>query len=351
MSHLTYDDFIAFNYELTALVKAGAPLPASLRAYAQHQPAHMKSFLQTVSTRLDQGESIDRILQDFPQQVPPVYAALIKAGMRTNRLGELLEDLHLYLSEIKQQRSKLFAACIYPLFVIFLAYYIMVTVGLNYLRTLDQFFDEMLTHQKSIHQFVIWISELNSSYFMIFPGCYLLLLIWWLWTRNTPHNILQGRWGPLGLVPGVKSYQRTLQKARLCHMLGLLTEHHVPLPEAINIASQAIGDQQLKRECTQLSDKFSLTSTTHTAPTSPALSYIEWVIKQGTINGQISAQLRQVGRTYYDQAVTIMNNSLKILPFYSVMGIGTFVFLYFLTVFIFPYIEMINQLNDPRILP
>src|SRR5947209_1505582 len=85
------EDLIALNEEIAAMARAGLPLDQGLAALAREMDrGRLRQVTAELAEDLRQGKTLPEALERQGNRVPPFYAALVTAGIRTGRIGEVL---------------------------------------------------------------------------------------------------------------------------------------------------------------------------------------------------------------------------------------------------------------------
>ncbi len=116
---VTLEQLIALNDEIAALVRAGVPLEHGLGRLADDLPGRLGQLSARIAERLERGEPLDKVFADPDMRIPPVYRAVVEAGMRTGRLPAALESVARSTRWLSECRRMVAGAFVYPL-VLFL---------------------------------------------------------------------------------------------------------------------------------------------------------------------------------------------------------------------------------------
>ena len=90
---ITLEQLIALNDEMAALVRAGVPLERGLAALGGELPGRPGKLAERLASRMDAGENLSQILADEDERFPPVWRAVVEAGLRSGHLAAALESL------------------------------------------------------------------------------------------------------------------------------------------------------------------------------------------------------------------------------------------------------------------
>ena len=101
-----HNEFILFNEQLASLTKAGIPLEQGLRELAYDAgSSKMRALINDVANDLEQGLPIDQAVQKRQKDFPPLYGMILKSGVETGRLSEMLANLSRHLQvELRTKR-------------------------------------------------------------------------------------------------------------------------------------------------------------------------------------------------------------------------------------------------------
>lgn len=84
---ITLDQLTALNDEIVALVRAGVPLEANLAEIGGDLPGALGRITTMLAERAKAGEPLGQLIAQSSAQFPPVYRAVIEAGLRRAIIG------------------------------------------------------------------------------------------------------------------------------------------------------------------------------------------------------------------------------------------------------------------------
>ncbi len=115
-------EFQLFNEQLASIAKAGIPLERSLRALSRDVASkRMRRLIDSIADDLEAGASVEEAFEKRKQYFPPLYGRIIKAGVSTGRLSQMLTSLNRHLEVAGRTRRIVFEAICYPAVVLALA--------------------------------------------------------------------------------------------------------------------------------------------------------------------------------------------------------------------------------------
>jgi type II secretory pathway component PulF len=116
------NEFLLFNQQLASIAKAGIPLERGLRELASDvSSSSMRRLIDDIAGELEAGVSIEEAFEKRQKRFPPLYGRILKAGVETGRLSEMLTSLNRHLELANQTRRIIIEAMSYPAVVLALS--------------------------------------------------------------------------------------------------------------------------------------------------------------------------------------------------------------------------------------
>jgi len=239
--------------QVAGLSSAGAPLVEGLRAAAEESSsARVAWALRNIADRLEQGISLETILEDQSQLLPGHVRGLVAAATRTGRLGLALEGLIEHQRQARAVWWGVAASIAYPLLVFGLTLALLALFPLFIVPPFKVMFDEFQLALPIVTEMMIrtsdiflWIAEsagwvLLVAFGLMFVGMFLLATGW----GGGP---LQRFLATVPFAGPLWHWSGTAAGARL---LAILLDHEVPLPEALRLTGYSalrLGSGTLRR--------------------------------------------------------------------------------------------------------
>ncbi|MHB8903202.1 MAG: type II secretion system F family protein [Thermoguttaceae bacterium] len=324
---VTLSELTALNDEILALVRAGVPLDAGLRQLAGDLTGRTGRIARRLGEELAQGKSFREALASGGAEFPPVYLAVVEAGLQSGRLAAALETVARSTRRLADARRTIAASLVYPLFVFLVAWslfvFFMTRLGPAFLRL----FDDPSWPVARFLAAIVWLGRYGHIWGPLVPTLIVLVFACWAYSSSrasllqpVPSGILLG-WLPW-LGPMVRSYRQ----GAFAEMLGLLVEHGLPLPHAIRLAAQATGTGRTRRGAEQIAQAIERGerlggAVRHTAGFSPVL---EWLLRSGHDTGTLRMALRHAADAYQRRARRLATSAqLYLAPLMTVVIGGT----------------------------
>ncbi len=316
------EDLIALNDEMAALIRAGIPLELGL------DPSFSKrlgGLTQRLRDRMEQGKSLPEALSDEDEHVPPIYRAIVEAGLKAGRLPEALESLSEFSQALLELKQRIALAFVYPAIVLGVAYGLFVAFVAAVVPRLEDVYRQLQLPQ---HE---WMSLLRGLHEMVHiwgPGVFLAACVLMLWKGRS----LSGN-----RAPWMWSIVANFHRASFAGMLALLVKHQLPLPEALRLAGGASSGRRIRKTADELADDVqsgnTLAQSLSTRRAFPP--FMRWMISNGEKQGALGATLHQASDIYRHRALNGAQSLKIVLPILlTVLLGGGVVLIYGLALFV-----------------
>lgn len=346
---VSLDDLIALSDEMAALVRSGVPLEFGLGALSGDMPGRLGRLAAALTERLKQGEPLEQVLADRSAKFPPLYRAVIEAGVKSGRLAVALEGLARSARQIAETRRMLGSAILYPLMVLAVAW------------SLFAFFTAKIAPgmERSLEAFnmagvrtISWLSWLGESAVYWGPVILILLSVWTLaWLVGLGRIGVVGAVWPtrlIGCLPWAGAMLGQMQTATFADVLALLIENDVPLDEGLLLAGRASGGPKLQaaaeRMAVCIGQGDSLGASLAGTPIPPML---RWLMIAGQNRGNLLSALRHASSTYRRRALHQADLARTFLPLLLTVLIGGGAVLVLALSLFYPYVSILERLAFP----
>lgn len=341
------DELIALNEEIAALARAGLPLDKGLAALARDlNHSTLRTVVQELANDLEQGKTLPEALDHLGNRVPPFYAALVSAGVRSGRIGDVLGTLTAYARSMSELGWSVLEAVLYPLTVFLFAVALMGTLLTWIIPQFESIYRDFGMRLPAITELAIWMGHYSTFIFIIPFALVLLLLIAWLLMRATPQG--HRLWTQMVYsIPLIGSLVRSSRLAGFTELLGIMVEREIPLPEAFRLAGLASSDPLTSHSSQQIAQQIS-----HGQPLGEALrghglvpEWVAWMTSMGEIRGNLGPMLRQIATMYRQQAQSRITMLRNILPPFLLMTTGAVFVIIFVFALMAPMIKLLEGLS------
>lgn len=336
---LAPQQFLVFNQELLALIRAGLPVLKIWDLLIERtQVTGFRDALRAVQQDIRGGASASDALARHPRYFPELYVATIRAGEQAGNLPEVLQRYIGYLKMMIGLRQKMWKALTYPLFLILVGLSVVGFLLIYVMPTFVTVYADQARHLPMPTQVLLsLVARLES---LVLPLALLIVgavVGGRLWYRTPDGRLAVDRWIlKVPLIGGVVVRHCTVQLVRT---LGTVMGGGTPLVEALSISRGAVSNrymaQGFRRTLERLREGVSLGVALRNPAVMPALA-VE-MLAVGEETGSLEAMLKDVGEFFeseLDLQLTQLTTWIEpmLLLFMGVL-VGAIVIVMYLPVF------------------
>ncbi len=241
-------DFLLFNQQLSALLRAGIPVLQSIGLLKNRSgSATLRTVLTDVEEKIKSGFPLSEAFE-AQGTFPKIYTASLLAGETSGSLDEVLSRYVDYLKRNVGVSRKLRGALAYPLFLMVAASFMVAFLTLYIVPRMSDLFKGLSTNKGLPTVTVVVLSFSNfvaGNIWWLLPLLLVLgfALVIWLRTpvgKHTLHAFLLR-------VPIVGNLIKQMTTAQLARSLSTLLSGGITVPDAWNIASESITNMELRQ--------------------------------------------------------------------------------------------------------
>ncbi|MCL2348640.1 MAG: type II secretion system F family protein [Planctomycetaceae bacterium] len=340
------DHLIGLCDEISALVRSGLPIETSLLSLSHDVPKRLRKHLAELVAQLDKGKSLADAVRDDPV-FPPVYAAVVEAGIRSGDLAGALDSIAQSARVLRDTRSFLLQTAIYPMVLFTTLWFVFVGLFLFAGPRFAGFFDAygrttlLIVPMRLANDHLSFTLAVAAVVPVVLWGMYLIWAI-----RSGRGNVIQssGRTGLLTWVPWVGRATVQLQKMTFAKILAILVKSSVPLDQAILLTAKATNDRYWSRENIEKLQQRIVSKTGDDYPHSSISPLIVWAT--GMTNQQLLVEgLEQFARMARVRADLLITRCQLILPGLIIFGFAIVIALCYVLTVMWPYHQLLNFLS------
>lgn len=241
------NDFLLFNQQLAALVRAGIPILQAISMLRKRAAsARLRAVLGDVEDQIRGGAALSQAFAAQGSIFPRIYTASILAGERSGALDEVLNRYVTYMRRNVALRRKIRGALAYPLFLLFASACMVTFLTIYVVPRMSDLFSGFGTELPLVTQIVVglssWLSA-NVIWFgpLVIGGAVALFL----WSRTDAGRMTID--GFLLKLPLAGSLVVQLSVAQVTRSLATLLAGGITLVESWEIAAESITNRELRR--------------------------------------------------------------------------------------------------------
>jgi type IV pilus assembly protein PilC len=339
-------DFLLFNQQLSAIIRAGIPIlqaVAMLRRRAAS--SRLRAVLADVEDKIRSGMALSSAFAAQGPIFPRIYTASILAGERSGALDDVLARYVAYMRRGVEIRRKIRGALAYPLFllaasfgmVLFLTVYVVPKMS-----TLFEGFNRALPTPTLI---VIGLSHfVSENFYWLAPTLIVGAVALYLWTRTPSGGLMLDRL--LLKLPIVGVLLRQLAIAQVTRSLATLLAGGITVVESWEIAAESITNKELRQRSSatlpMIREGRSFTESLESAGWIPPLALD--MIGVGERSGSLREMLEEVAEFYDRESEVRVEQLTTVLEPAILLVMGGVVVTILLSIYL-PIIQSISNLS------
>lgn len=241
-------DFLLFNQQLSALLRAGIPVLQSIGLLKTRSASSaLREVLADVEDKIKSGMPLS---EAFESQgiFPRIYTASILAGEKSGALDEVLLRFVDYLKRSVGLSRKLRGALAYPAFLLVASGFMVSFLTLYIVPRMSDLFKNLSQSRglPTITVVVLAISTgiANNIWWML-PLLLILVAGLFIWLRTEGGRLVLHK--SLLKIPIAGTLIRQMATAQLARSLSTLLSGGITVPDSWEIASQALNNRELRR--------------------------------------------------------------------------------------------------------
>ena len=295
------NDFLLFNQQLAALLRAGIPILQAISMLRRRATSvRLRAVLEEVEEAIRGGAALSQAFAAQGSIFPRIYTASILAGERSGALDEVLSRYVNYMRRSVGLRRKIRGALAYPLFLLAASLGMVIFLTIYVVPRMSELFSGFGGNLPLVTRVVLGISHwLTGNIFWLAPLLIVLAIAIGLWSRTLSGRLTLDRWKLKIPLAGKLLIQ--LSVAQSARSLATLLAGGITLVESWEIAADSITNLELRRRSSAIlpliREGRSFTESLETAGWMPALAID--MIGIGERSGSLREMLDEVA-TFYD---------------------------------------------------
>jgi type IV pilus assembly protein PilC len=247
-NHVKQGDFLLFNQQLSALLRAGIPVLQSIGLLKTRSgSAALRATLADVEEKIKSGIPLSEAFE-AQGTFPKIYTASLFAGEKSGALDDVLARYVDYLKRSVGVARKLRGAIAYPAFLLVAASFMVAFLTLYIVPRMSDLFKGLSANQglPTVTVVVLTVSTtIANNIFWLLPLFLILVFSLIIWLRTPGGKLILHNF--LLRLPIVGTLIRQMTTAQLARSLSTLLSGGITVPDAWDIASQAMNNYELRR--------------------------------------------------------------------------------------------------------
>ncbi|HEY0546698.1 MAG TPA: type II secretion system F family protein [Pyrinomonadaceae bacterium] len=248
------NDFLLFNQQLAALIRAGIPILQAITMLRKRAAsARLRAVLGEVEDAIRGGAALSAAFAAQGAIFPRIYTASILAGERSGALDEVLSRYVAYMRRNVQLRRKIRGALAYPSFLLIASFGMVAFLSVYVVPRMSELFQGLNANSKlpTVTLIVVGISGVISRNILwLAPLLVVCAVALWFWSRTPNGRLTIDR--TLLKIPLAGKLLVQLSIAQATRSLATLLAGGITLVESWEIAAESITNRELRRKSSEI---------------------------------------------------------------------------------------------------
>ncbi|MCZ6696749.1 MAG: type II secretion system F family protein [Acidobacteria bacterium] len=236
-------EFLLFNQEFAALIRAGLPIIASLDILIERRKNEVfRKTLSDIRDRVRGGASLSEAFDAQGEMFPKIYSSTLASGERSGEVATMLHRFITYQKTIATLQRKVIAALIYPVCLLLLSIGIVAILVVYVVPKFVDFYADFGADLPLITRLMLGISQMvTNNLVLITAGILAAAFAFRTWAQTDAGRLVLDRVQvKLPLFGGI--FHR-FAITRFVRTLGTLLAGGIPAVTALGISARAVGNR------------------------------------------------------------------------------------------------------------
>jgi type IV pilus assembly protein PilC len=340
-------EFLLFNQQLASLAKAGIPLERGLRELSKDVASRpMRELIESIARDLESGVSIERAFEKRKEHFPPLYGRILKAGVETGRLSEMLTSLNRHLEISNQTKRIVFEATAYPAVVFVMGSVIMTFALLFLVPQFGVILREMVGGDLPLLTKLVLALSRNVWLFWLVIGCIVAVVLGINAILRASSQGRRFREAIMLRLPAFGALYRSSILSKMAEAMSMMVAAGCDMPTCMRLAPDATGSEKLKREgdlvAGQIEQGTGILEAGSLCRVLPR--FFLYSIQLGSQRNELADNLRSLADMYAQQVRSVQLRLQGLLLPVMIVFVGFFIMMCILAMFL-PMIKIVTMLS------
>jgi len=240
-------EFMVWNRELAALLKAGLPLLQAMDMMLERmENQHFKAVLTDIRDRVKSGQDLSEAFEEHGELFPRLFPSTLKAGEKSGELEQVIRRFIRYLKLVMDARRRVITALVYPVVLICLSITMISVMMVYVVPKITVFFENLEVQLPLMTRMLIAVSGFaHRNVVWLVLGVLGGVAAFRAWSRTEAGRLWLDR-AKLKL-PFLGPVLHRFALTELCRSLATLLSGGIPLVPALEIATDAVGNLEVRQ--------------------------------------------------------------------------------------------------------
>lgn len=252
---VSFSEKFFFTKNLAVMLKSGIPIGEVFGTLEeQAKSGAFKKILAKVKENVSRGQSLEKVLSQYPKVFDQFYLSLIKVGEDSGTLEESLIYLVDQMQKEKELRQKVQGAMLYPMIVLFATTVIGLVLAFFILPQIIGLFDSLNVELPITTKILIFIATILKDWgLVIIPAAFVSFI---LFTALLHTRLVKPYWHALLLrLPILGKLLQNISLSTLTRNLGIMLKSGLTITSALETSAHIEGNLVYRKDLTKMAEE------------------------------------------------------------------------------------------------
>jgi type IV pilus assembly protein PilC len=247
-------EIMHLSRQLGAFIHAGLPLVEAVHTLGtESDNSSLRAMMADVEDRLRGGDTLSSCFDAHPKIFPEYYRGILRSAELTGELDTVLDQLAKYLERDEDARRKVKSAMVYPSIIAGMSAVTVVVLAVFVLPKFKAFFAGLHAELPLPTRMLLATTDFFGHWWWaLLTGLLTLALLSFIAVRTPPGRHARDRMVLALPVVGVTVQYALVE--RFCRILASMVSAGVPLPQALQVATDSLRNVVFARALTDVAD-------------------------------------------------------------------------------------------------
>ncbi|MDF1795218.1 MAG: type II secretion system F family protein [Coxiellaceae bacterium] len=239
------EELAIFSQNMSVLLDAGVAIVTAVKQLGSTATSKiLKSALLAIAGQLEEGQSLAKVIRQYPKVFPNIYANIIEVGEGAGQLEESFSQLAKYLYTEADTRKRIKSALRYPKIVVTALFAAVAVINVFVVPAFSSFFKSMGQDLPWATRVLVGSSDLFVNYWpLMLLAVIVVFVAIRLFLRSPGGRYI---WDKKKLsLPIVGQLLTHIMLTRFAWSFSLMLRSGVPLLQGLTMVSKSAGNQYI----------------------------------------------------------------------------------------------------------
>ena len=323
----TRTEHLPFLQALHELTTSGLSAGEAVRLLSLRlKDKKLKALSGAIWESLSEGRTLSHAMEQIPKTFDRQTVSLIRAAEATGNLNEVLQRLIEHFTEQAEMRQKLITALVYPFFVCFLAFGVILFFVFFLMPKLEGLLKSLGSKLPFASQLLVSSADFMVHYgVIILPLMVIVAIALWRWHQTEAGRRAIDAWMVNFTI--VRSFVLETTLLNFTQVLAVLLENGIPTAEALRLTERTVTNSTVQASLHLATDRVlegeSLSASLAKTGYFPDLLLDRLAVGEST--GKLAPCLRDIAKNYAKQHTRRLHALTNVISSAVLMFAFTFV--------------------------